>query len=336
MVAEWVRGLVDDGVDVEFISMDNEPDMWGVTHYDVHPECATYEEILDKYVSYAQAIRVVAPDAQLLGPVMCCWYDYWNTAPGPADGSDQEFLPWFLDQVRAADEAFGQRTLDVVDVHFYPQGDVFNDWLDPDTSARRIRSVRALWDPDYVDESWIGAPIAFVPRILAIIDEHYPDTPLAITEWNFGAEEAMNGAIAIADVLGVYGREGVYAAAYWRSPDVNSPGYFAFKMHGNYDDAGTAFEGAVVPVSTSDVDTMDVFAAIDADDGVLRLMFVNKRPDQAVTVDLVVDGFTVSGEARRFTYGPSNLGGIVADTLTLGSQLEVPAESIVVIEVPGQ
>ena len=81
---------------------------------------------------------------------------------------------------------------------------------------------------------------------------------------------------------------------------------------------------------------MDVFAAIDADDGVLRLMFVNKRPDQAVTVDLVVDGFTVSGDARRFTYGPSNLGGIVADTLTLGSQLEVPAESIVVIEVPGQ
>jgi hypothetical protein len=336
MVAEWVRGLVDDGVDVEFISMDNEPDIWGVTHYDVHPECATYEEILDKYISYAQAIRVVAPDAQLLGPVMCCWYDYWNTAPGPADGSDQEFLPWFLDQVRAADEAFGQRTLDVVDVHFYPQGDVFNDWLDPDTSARRIRSVRALWDPDYVDESWIGAPIAFVPRILEIIDEHYPDTPLAITEWNFGAEEAMNGAIAIADVLGVYGREGVYAAAYWRSPDVNSPGYFAFKMHGNYDDAGTAFEGAVVPVSTSDVDTMDVFAAVDADDGVLRLMFVNKRPDHAVAVDLVVNGFTVSGEARRFTYGPSNLGGIVADTMTLGSQLEVPAESIVVIEVPGR
>ena len=50
MVADWVRGLVDDGVDVEFIAMDNEPDIWGVTHYDVHPECATYEEILDKYI----------------------------------------------------------------------------------------------------------------------------------------------------------------------------------------------------------------------------------------------------------------------------------------------
>ena len=35
--------------------MDNEPDLWGYTHYDVHPECPTYEEILDKYLAYADA-----------------------------------------------------------------------------------------------------------------------------------------------------------------------------------------------------------------------------------------------------------------------------------------
>ena len=23
---------------------------------------------------------------------MCCWYDYWNIAPGPADGPDEDFL----------------------------------------------------------------------------------------------------------------------------------------------------------------------------------------------------------------------------------------------------
>ena len=35
--------------------MDNEPELWGYTHYDVHPECPTYEEILDKYLTYATA-----------------------------------------------------------------------------------------------------------------------------------------------------------------------------------------------------------------------------------------------------------------------------------------
>ena len=34
----------------EFIAMDNEPELWGHTHYDVHPACPTYEEILDKYL----------------------------------------------------------------------------------------------------------------------------------------------------------------------------------------------------------------------------------------------------------------------------------------------
>ena len=46
----------------------------------------------------------------------------------------------------------------------------------------------------------------------------------SISEWNFGADTTMNGALAIADVLGIYGREGVDAAAYWRNPPVGQPG----------------------------------------------------------------------------------------------------------------
>ena len=35
------------------------PSCGAYTHYDVHPECPTYEEILDKYLAYATAIRAV-------------------------------------------------------------------------------------------------------------------------------------------------------------------------------------------------------------------------------------------------------------------------------------
>ena len=80
--------------------MDNEPELWGYTHYDVHPTCTTYEEILEKYLTYAAVVRQVAPDAELAGPVTCCWFSYWYTAPGPISGDYQEFLPWFLDRVR--------------------------------------------------------------------------------------------------------------------------------------------------------------------------------------------------------------------------------------------
>ena len=50
MVADWVASLGADGHAPRFVAMDNEPELWGHTHYDVHPECPTYEEILDRYL----------------------------------------------------------------------------------------------------------------------------------------------------------------------------------------------------------------------------------------------------------------------------------------------
>ena len=32
----------------------------------------------------------------------------------------------------------------------------FGNGNDPATNALRLRSTRALWDPSYVDESWIN------------------------------------------------------------------------------------------------------------------------------------------------------------------------------------
>jgi Glycoside hydrolase family 44 len=332
MVADWIAGLVADGHAPRFIAMDNEPDLWGVTHYDVHPDCPTYEEILDTYLRYATAIREVAPEAELTGPVICCWFDYWHTAPGPADGSDEDFLSWFLRGVRAHDEQYGKRTLDVVDVHYYPQSPVFNEKTDAETNALRLRSTRSLWDPEYVDESWIDTPIEFIPRMKRIIESSYPDTPLFISEWNFGADNSMNGALTIADVLGIYGREGVYAAAYWRNPEVGSPGYLAFKMHGNYDGQGSRFAGRVVATESPDPDRLSVFGALDETAGVLRLMLITKDPESPMSVDLHIDGFTPASSARRFTYGPDHPTEIVTDSYTAADAVTLPASSITVVE----
>ena len=331
-VADWVAGLVADGFGLDIVAMDNEPEIWGLTHYDVHPECSTYEEILDKYLTYAQLMHEVSPDSRLAGPVTCCWYDYWDIAPGPADGSGEEFLAWFLRNVKAHDDQFGQRTLDLLDVHYYPQSEVFNDETDDETNARRLRSTRSLWDPAYADESWISDVIWFIPRMKQVIEEHYPGTPLLISEWNFGAEEHINGAVTIAEVLGIYGREGVEAASYWRHPDVGSPGWFAFKMHGNYDGTGTRFGGDVVPATSSDQASVSAFAAADETAGIVRLMLINKDP--AETLDVALAGIQPATSARRFSYGADALGGIVEGTADLSAPVALPPYSITIIEVP--
>jgi len=334
MVQAWVERLVvDDGLRIDFVAMDNEPELWGHNHYDVHPTCPTYEEILDKYLTYADAVGAVAPDAKLLGPVACCWYDFWGTAPGARDDEDADYLTWFLDHVRRHDERVGRRSLDLLDVHYYPQSDVYNDETDADTAARRLRSTRSLWDPTYEDESWIGEPIRFIPRMRETITAAYPGTGLAISEWNFGADTTMNGALAIADVLGIYGRDGVDLAAYWRHPPPRSPGYFAFKMHGNYDGRGSSFAGKAVEVTTS-VDLVSAYAATEGD--LVRVMLVNKSPDNDVTVPVHIDGATPRGPADLYRYSEAVPTEIVQERLTAGSDalsFDLPASSITVVEL---
>lgn len=338
-VSAWIQELTArEGHDVAFIAMDNEPELWGVTHYDVHPSCTTYEEILDSYLTYATVLRDVAPDAKLMGPVMCCWYDFWQSAPGPADGPYEDFLPWFLKHVRVHDEGVDRRTLDVLDVHYYPQSDVYNDRVDDETAARRLRSTRALWDPEYVDESWIDQPIGLIPRLLGVIEATYPGTPLAITEWNFGADTTMNGALAIADVLGIYGREGVHAAAYWRSPPVGSPGWFAFKMHGNYDDAGSSFAGRSLRVQTADADTLSAFATLDTSPARLQVLLLNKNSREDVQVDLLLEGWDGVTTADVHRYDAERADRIVHDRVDVATEGSVvlPAYSITLIEIPSQ
>ena len=47
-----------------------------------------------------------------------------------------------------------------------------------------------LWDPSYVDESWIKEPVKLLPRMREWVDENYPARGLSIGEWSFGGRKA--------------------------------------------------------------------------------------------------------------------------------------------------
>ncbi len=54
---------------VRFYAMDNEPDLWDVTHTDMHPVQADYDELLRQFLDYATAVKDEDPSAQITGPV---------------------------------------------------------------------------------------------------------------------------------------------------------------------------------------------------------------------------------------------------------------------------
>jgi len=312
---EWVAHLVkkfgkaaDGGV--RFYAMDNEPDLWASTHTDIRPVWPGYDDLLSTFLEYATAVKSVDSTAQITGPVSWGWTGYfhsprdqgrWNDRPDRKAHGDMPFIPWFLEQVRKHDQRTGRRTLDVLDIHFYPQGaGVYAGKTDPATNALRLRSTRGLWDPAYKDESWIGEPVSLIPRMRSWIDQSYPGTKLGITEWNWGADNTMAGALAVAECLGIFGREGVYLANYWTAPAESSPGSLAFKMFRNADGQGRGMGDRSTFAASSDPDRVSCFSSVDSATGLPGILLINKQPDQAADVTVAIRSVKPLGPASMW------------------------------------
>jgi hypothetical protein len=364
---EWVAHLVDrfgpaSAGGVRFYAVDNEPDLWSVTHRDIHPAQTTYDSVLATFLEYATAIKAVDPSAEVVGPVLSGWTglffsaadrgeDNFATAADRRAHDGLPFAAWFLQSVRAHDAAAGRRTLDALAVHWYPQNEEYAPGkTDPVTNARRLRATRQLWDASYWEESWIGrtsdirpeGAVRLIPRLRAWIDQYYPGTKLGLTEWNYGADDTLNGALAIADVLGIFGREGVDLAAYWRAPAPDSPGALAFRLYRDYDGQGGRFGDQALAVQRADghATTVSLYASRDDATGDAVVILVNKDTERAADVTLQFNGGGWADRAALHRYGATNLAAIERDAdLPVGgggAHVTVPASSLALVRLPAR
>jgi hypothetical protein len=143
-----------------------------------------------------------------------------------------------------------------------------------------------LWDPTYKDESWIGEPVMLIPRVRGWIAAENPGTNLAIGEYSWGGDDDPSGAIAQAEILGIFGREKVDAAYFWAG--VGGVQKYAFQLYRNPDGSGRGF-GEKALMAKSDNAGLSAFAAI-RDDGAITIVLVNKDLDRPAEVRL--DGQT--------------------------------------------
>jgi|GEM_PF-480890 len=360
-VISWMNHLINthgtaNSGGVRFYSLDNEPMLWNETHRDVHPHGTSYDEIRDLTYRYAAALKTVDPDAQTLGPVLWGWtaYEYsafdteasgaWWTNPQDRNAhGGTPFVEWYLQEMAAYEAITGTRILDYLDLHYYPQSS--NVTLAPvgdiTTQALRLRSTRALWDSTYVDESWINQSIELIPRMHNWVDTHYPDTKLALSEYNWGGLEHINGALAQADVLGIFGREGLDLATLWSPPANNDPGAFAFRMYRNYDGAGSQFGDLNLTADSADQDQLSVYASIHSGntgrEDRVTIMVVNKSMtplSSTVTINGIVPGVTYEKMAQVYRYSDADLSSIVneVDQDVSAANFAVSAASFTAVE----
>ncbi len=208
-----------------FYSLDNEPDLWASTHPRIRPTGkVTYAELVQRTEEYAGAIKAVAPGALVFGPVSYGWQGFVRLQDAP-DAGGRDFLDFYLDAMRDAEGRARRRLVDVLDLHWYPEarGGGVRITEANNTAAvaeARVQAPRSLWDPGYTENSWISidarvGAIRLLPRMREKIAAHYPGTLLAITEYNYGGGDHVSGGVAQADVLGIFGREDVFAATLW-------------------------------------------------------------------------------------------------------------------------
>jgi Glycoside hydrolase family 44 len=350
LVSRW--GTANQG-GLRYYILDNEPSLWHLTHRDVHPTGSTMQEVRDRMLSYGAAVKAVDPGALLVGPEEWGWSGYFfsgydqqysqahgyppaSALPDRAAHGGWDYLPWLLDQLRSEAQRTGRRTLDVLSVHYYPQGGEYGDDTSSTMQLKRNRSTRALWDPNYVDESWISSQVQLVPRLRSWVNTYYPGTRIGITEYSWGAEGHINGATAQADLLGIFGREGLDMAVRWGTPTASTPTYKAIKLYRNYDGRRSTFGDVSVLAQVANPDTVAAYAAVRSSDGALTIMVVGKFLSGSASVSLDLAGFVPAGTTQVWQLTAANTVTRLADVSLSGTSLTttVPASSVTLFVVP--
>src|SRR5262245_58417675 len=163
---------------------------------------------------------------------------------------------------------------------------------------RRNRSTRSLWDPNYVDETWINDRVQLIPRLKGWVNANYPGTQIGITEYNWGAESHINGATTQADIYGIFGREGLGMGARWTTPASSTPTYKAMKMYRNYDGNKSTFGDTSVSATVPNPDNVSAFAAQRSSDGALTVMVISKYLSSTTAATIALANVSHRGTAQ--------------------------------------
>jgi Glycoside hydrolase family 44 len=289
---------------VRYWVLDNEPMLWHTTHRDVRPKPLGYDELWERTVQYAEAIRKADPSCKIAGFCSWGWTDLFYSAQD--EGKDRyaskpdwqahgkvPLAEWYIMKCGEYRKKHGRPLVDVFDFHWYPQGQVKGQGVylgrgaDTGLNALRLRSTRDLWDTTYQPESWIAsdknAPTAVIPRIQKWIAKHNPGMELSIGEYNFSGSDNITGGLAQAECFGLFARHRLDLAFIWQAPEGTQE--LAWQLFRSYDGNKGRF-GEKYLHSVSGHADLAVFAARRNTDGAVTIVVINKNLHGSCDLDL--------------------------------------------------
>jgi hypothetical protein len=305
-------GAADGGRGIRGYSLDNEPGLWHETHPLMHPAPATCREVIDKSVALAKVVKDVDQRAETFGPGpwgMTAMDRLSDESDWKETNTDERygwFLDYYLHEMAQASEATDVRLLDVLDLHWYADADNVRNG----GGTAVINAPRSLWDASYREPTWIGRwfnrNLPLLAKAHESIKAHYPGTKLALSEYNWSMADRIEGGLAQAEALGVFGRMGVYLACYyqpvWQADDRYAAA--AFQLFRNYDGKGGCFGDVSIAANASDGNTVGAYAAVSTSGNRLHLVLTNRSYVEDVTVKTQIAAADEYVHRESWMFGP--------------------------------
>lgn len=344
-----------------FISLDNEPELWNSTHFEVQgSNPVTSDNYIAKTITLTKALKDQFPNMVIFGPVHYGFqgiYNWQGELSATPNGTN-----WFPDKYLAAlntaSATYGKPLVDVYDFHWYVEEydangtrilDLTSTTLTDAQVQLIVQSPRALWDPTFNDSGnsnpWIyeelgNTPINLLGRLQAKINSEFPGMKISITEYENGGWNHIAGTIAQADNLGIFGSQGLFAASFWPPNGTYSYALAGFRAFRDFDGTGTNFGDTSLQSTSSNVQNVVVYASSDSSTpGRFVFVAINRSTSSQVTA---INGQSLSGTAHLYqmtaasTQGQNPVQPVSIGTMAVsGSSLTItlPALSVTTIEV---
>jgi hypothetical protein len=207
----------------QYWNLDNEPDIWNVTHDDVMREQLPAEQFMRIYFEAAKKARECFPAIKLVGPTAANewqWYA-WN---GSAVDDGEKKYPWleyFIKRVAEEQNATGLRLLDVLDIHFYPTTTLREElvqlhrvFFDRDydyPGASGVKFANDDRDPGWAKEYIFGRCRQWLEKYMGA--DH--GVGLGLSEVGIASDDPNAVAVWYASLMGEFMKQGVELLAPW-------------------------------------------------------------------------------------------------------------------------
>eukprot|EP01084_Bolivina_argentea_P256229 431298_1 len=350
---DWMQAIVSRyGFErAKYYAIDNEPELWSDTHFDVHPQYTTYEETFQSLAIYGSALKKACNyNCKIMGYSPWGWCAYWTdgydgfttsectTGPDRKAHNNLPLTAWYLQQANIFEQTNKYRVLDIFDFHFYPQANNngVNEGCDEssdDIMVNRLQSPRSLYDWNYKDPSWINQAIAIIPRMQGWINEYYKGTNLSISEYRFGGDTCISSVIAHAEALSIFATYNIEIATRWVAPDVGSLLTNSFNLYTNYDGKrSNIYDKGIYAVwtTTSDIVMVTGYTFIRMDKSMVYVYLFNKdSSDSTVTVSLTNGNFNTKGSVIAYGINDDQNG-----IRFIGTISNKPSDTSVIVDMP--